>query len=106
MAIVNPNVVCFGNKAKWNVGKQHGALESTFGEPDSTRLLTFPLAGIALLDEKCRTCESDLFALANEQIGNLFALANEQIGNLFALANELTGKFLRPARVSLTSAAP
>jgi murein DD-endopeptidase len=34
------------------------ANESTFGEPDSTRLLPFPLARIALLNEECRTCES------------------------------------------------
>jgi hypothetical protein len=34
------------------------ANESTFGEPDSTRLQPFPLAEIALLNEECRTCES------------------------------------------------
>jgi hypothetical protein len=40
--------------------------ESTFGEPDSTRLLPFPLAGIALLNEECRTCESDFSRPARE----------------------------------------
>jgi anthranilate synthase component I len=32
--------------------------ESTFGEPDSTCLKPYPLAGIAFLNEQCRTSES------------------------------------------------
>jgi site-specific recombinase XerD len=34
--------------------------ESTFGEPAPTRLQLYPLAGIALLNKECRTCESYL----------------------------------------------
>jgi ectoine hydroxylase-related dioxygenase (phytanoyl-CoA dioxygenase family) len=46
------------NGATRIVPASHRTCESTFGEPDSTRLLPFPLAGIAFLNEKCRTCES------------------------------------------------
>jgi hypothetical protein len=56
--------------------------DATFGEPDSTRLPPYPLAGLAHLNEECRTC----FALAKLETQTCFALAKLETQTCFALA--------------------